>query len=47
MSLPSLLSLLVKSPFFGVAGLVVLAVFCFGVTGGFEVPLVVEPEAVG
>ena len=45
-SLPSLPSLLVKSSFFGVAGLVVLPVFCFGVAGGFGVPLVVELEAV-
>ena len=44
-SLPSLPSLLVKLSFFGVARLVVLAEFCFGVTGGFGVPLVVEPEA--
>ena len=44
-SLPSLPSLLVKSSFFGVVGLVVLPRFCFGVTGGFGVPLVVKPEA--
>ena len=47
MSLPSLPSLLVKLSFFGIAGLVVLAVFCFSVAGGFEVPLVVKPEAMG
>ena len=45
-SLPSLPSLLVKLSFFSVTGLVILPEFCFGVAGGFGVPLVVKPEAV-
>ena len=42
-----LLSLFIKLSFFGVTGLVVLGGFCFSVTGGFRVLLVVKPEAAG